>query len=156
MNHEQYMQMAFEAAFAGMRANKGGPFGAVIALNGKVIGSGCNNVTSTNDPTAHAEIVAIRNACKALGQFHLKGAVLYATCEPCPMCLSAIYWAQIETVYYSATRVDAEGIGFSDKYIYDEVGKSPEGRNIKFSRLELRVADELFNEWISKSNKIQY
>ncbi|MDP4208952.1 MAG: nucleoside deaminase [Bacteroidota bacterium] len=156
LQHEDYMKLAFDAAFNGVRNNVGGPFGAVVVLKGEVIGKGCNMVSSTNDPTAHAEIVAIREACRNLQTFNLNNAVLYATCEPCPMCLSAIYWAGIPAVYYCSTRVDAENIGFSDNFIYNELDKPIEERSIRFSRLNLEEGGELFNEWTNKEDKIVY
>ncbi|MCX8473598.1 MAG: nucleoside deaminase, partial [Sediminibacterium sp.] len=154
MTHKDYMLMAFEEAFKGIRNNIGGPFGAVIVAEGIIIGKGHNMVTSTNDPTAHAEVVAIRNACKTVAAFHLPNAVLYSSCEPCPMCLSAIYWANIKTLYYCADRYDAEQFGFSDKLIYDELSKENNKRLIKIEQLHLPISTELFNEWTNKQNKI--
>lgn len=156
MTHEEYMQLAFKEAFNGIRNNHGGPFGAIIVSDGKVIGRGCNMVTSTNDPTAHAEIVAIREACKNTDSFHLSDAVLYASCEPCPMCLSAIYWANIKTVYYCSDRFDAAKIGFSDKFIYDELALPVSERNIQIKQIDLPVASELLNEWSGKQDKTFY
>jgi len=156
MTHEQYMSLAFEEAFKGMRNNSGGPFGSVIVSNGVIIGRGHNMVTSANDPTAHAEVVAIRNACKKVSSFHLPDAVLYASCEPCPMCLAAIYWANIKTVYYCADRADAAHIGFSDKFIYDEFCIAENERSIKMEHLYLPASKELFSEWMNKQNKIPY
>jgi Cytosine/adenosine deaminases len=156
LQHEDYMNLAFETAFNGVRNNVGGPFGAVVVLDGKVIGKGCNMVSSTSDPTAHAEIVAIREACRNLQTFNLNNAVLYATCEPCPMCLSAIYWAGITSVYYCSTRKDAENIGFNDNFIYNELDKPIGERSILFSRLELKEGEELFNQWMAKEDKITY
>lgn len=156
MTDKEYMQIAFDEAFSGIRSNKGGPFGAVIVLDGVVVGKGCNMVTSTNDPTAHAEVVAIRNTCKVLGRFHLSSAVLYATCEPCPMCLSAIYWAGISAVYYCLTKIDAANIDFQDKFIYDELEIPPEQRTIPFRRINFGKSQELFSEWTNKQDKIQY
>jgi guanine deaminase len=156
MEHEQYLEKAFDEAFSGMRSNKGGPFGAVIVLNGTIIGRGCNLVLSTNDPTAHAEIVAIRDACKAVNNFHLDGAILYITCEPCPMCLSAIYWAQIKNIYYCSTKVDADRIGFDDNNIYKELGIQLQGINLKLEQIKSPRAAELFNEWLKKEDKINY
>lgn len=156
MTHEDYMLCAFDEAFKGMRSNKGGPFGSVIASDGIVIGKGHNMVTSTNDPTAHAEIVAIRNACRAVAAFHLPNAVLYTSCEPCPMCLAAIYWANIKTVYYCADRIDAARIGFDDKFIYDELIISPSKRSMKVEQLYFPISTELFNEWTTKQDKTSY
>ncbi len=156
MNHAKYMQIAFEQAFNGVRDNLGGPFGAVVVQNDEIIGKGCNMVASTNDPSAHAEIVAIREACTKVSSFHLDNAVIYATCEPCPMCLSAIYWANIKKIYYCSDRVDAEKIGFSDKFIYDEFSKNIEDRSIKIERMVLPYSVELFDEWVKKTDRVQY
>jgi tRNA(Arg) A34 adenosine deaminase TadA len=150
------MSIAFDEAIKGMNGNKGGPFGAIVVLDGKIIGKGCNMVTSTNDPTAHAEVVAIRNACRATKQFHLKGAVIYATCEPCPMCLSAIYWANIDSIYYCATKNDAKSIGFDDSYIYREFRKSMGSRSIPCKRIESPLSEKLFRQWTKKKDRIPY
>lgn len=153
---ENFLGEAFKVAFRSMRNNLGGPFGAVVVRDGQVIGKGSNMVTSENDPTAHAEIVAIRNACKETGTFDLAGAILYATCEPCPMCLSAIYWAHISEVIYVSTRYEAESIGFLDNHIYQELGLSNEQRSLKISRINDHRGSELFNEWVNKSDKNSY
>ena len=156
MTHKQYMKLAFDEAFKGIRGHKGGPFGAVIVSSGKIIGKGCNMVTSTNDPTAHAEVTAIRNACKNLKRFHLEDAVLYTSCEPCPMCLSAIYWAQIKTVYYCSSKFDTIGAGFIDKFIYDELKRPPAKRKLSFKKVELETGRKLFSEWTNMEDKINY
>ncbi len=156
MLHQDYMKCAFEEAFIGMRNNAGGPFGAVIVLDGKIIGKGHNMVTSKNDPTAHAEIVAIRDACNSQHTFHLNNAVLYATCEPCPMCLAAIYWANIHTIYYCYDRNDAANIGFSDKFIYEEFEKPADKRSIEIKQIETQASDNLFEEWKQKQDKQTY
>ena len=153
---ESYMNEAFDEAFQSVRENIGGPFGAVVVLDGKVIGKGGNRVSSQNDPTAHAEIVAIRDACKNIKNFDLAGAVIYATCEPCPMCLSAIYWANIQAVYYCSTRHDAASIGFKDNHIYEELNLLPEQRMINFQHISHPKAVELFSEWSEKNDKIPY
>jgi guanine deaminase len=151
-----YMNTAFDEAFRSVRDNIGGPFGAVVILDGRVIGKGGNMVSSQNDPTAHAEIVAIRNACTTIGSFDLTGAVLYATCEPCPMCLAAIYWANIRSVYYASTRHQAEAIGFKDNHIYEEIGLPVSERRIDFRQVNHPKAIELFREWTEKNDKIHY
>lgn len=156
MTHEDYMQEAFKEAFQGVRDNHGGPFGAIIVLDDRIVGRGCNQVLSNTDPTAHAEIVAIRQACHSLKQFHLTGAVLYATCEPCPMCLSAIYWADIKTVYYAADRHDAASIGFNDNFIYNELSKPLAMRQVVMKHLPLPEADQLFEAWADKGDKTLY
>lgn len=156
MKNEKYMTEACNEARKGMRNNEGGPFGAVIVQNGEIIGRGNNKVTSTNDPTAHAEMVAIRDACKKMKDFHLPDAVLYTSCEPCPMCMAAIYWANIKTVYFASDRNDAERIGFDDKFIYDELPLPIEKRSINMSKLDLHLADEVFEEWTTKNDKTEY
>ena len=154
--NEKFLRKAIDQAFEGMRTRQGGPFGAVIVQDGKIIGSGCNRGTSPNDPTAHAEIVAIREACQNAAHFHLPDAVLYASCEPCPMCLAAIYWAGIRTVYYSADRNDAERIGFGDRFIYDELALPPAARSVALEHMELPEARDLFEEWERDGEKVMY
>ena len=153
---DDYLNEAFEVARNGVRTNLGGPFGAIIVKNNEIIGRSCNRVTSENDPSAHAEIMAIREACRHMTTFDLSGAVLYSTCEPCPMCLSAIYWAGIEAVFYSATRYDAERIGFRDNLIYKEINRKPSERNIRFQQVRHPEQDLLFEEWMQKTDKIPY
>jgi len=155
-SHKNYMNVAFEEAFQTVRNNLGGPFGAVVVMDGKIIGKGGNRVLSQNDPTAHAEITAIREACKKISNFDLSGADLYATCEPCPMCLSAIYWANIKTVYFASTRKDAESIGFRDNHIYEELNVPHDERKITFRKLSNPKAGELFLEWSGKQDKTPY
>jgi guanine deaminase len=154
--HEEFLNEAFNAAFQSLSENAGGPFGAVVVKDGKIIAKGGNQVVSRNDPTAHAEIVAIREACRKLNTFDLAGSVLYATCEPCPMCLSAIYWANIDTVYYSSTRHDAAGIGFRDSHIYEELDKVPDDRRLEFRQIAHPRAAELLTTWKTKFDKIPY
>ncbi len=153
---ETYLDAAFLEAFYSVRNNVGGPFGAVVVKDGKIIGKGGNRVSSQNDPTAHAEIVAIRAACQHIGNFDLSGAVLYSTCEPCPMCLSAIYWANIKSVYYCSTRHDAESIGFKDNHIYEELNQPVEQRKMNFRQVIHPMAVDLFREWTEKNDKIPY
>ncbi len=150
------MDAAFREAYHSVRNNLGGPFGAVILRDGRIIGKGGNLVSSLNDPTAHAEIMAIRDACSNLGTFDLEGAVICSTCEPCPMCLSAIYWANISSVYYVSDRHEAEAIGFKDNDIYKELNLDPSRRRLSFTRLDHPRAVELFREWTVKSDKITY
>lgn len=150
------MKRAVELSRENMRAGAGGPFGAVIVKNDKIIGEGWNQVTSTNDPTAHAEVVAIRNACKNLSNFDLDGAEIYTSCEPCPMCLSAIYWARLGKIYYGNTRKDAADIQFDDDFIYDEIPKSIDQRKIPMSQCGHSEALEVFKEWSEKQDKIRY
>ena len=155
-SHEKYLNEAFNLAYRSIRNNIGGPFGAVVVMDGKIIGKGGNRVISQNDPTAHAEIVAIRVACRNISNFDLTGAVIYATCEPCPMCLSAIYWANIKEVYYCLTRYQAEAIGFRDNHIYEEMNLLPEERALSFHQVTHPEAAGLFREWMKKQDKIPY
>lgn len=134
-----------------------GPFACIITdASGNIIGNGCNMVTLHNDPTSHAEIVAIRDACQNLNTFNLHGKILYTSCEPCPMCLSAIYWARIDKVYYGNDRADAKNIGFDDSYIYDEVSKKSNDRNIEMTQLCQTYANRVFRKWDKKTDKIEY
>ncbi len=153
---EKFMQRAIELAQKGMDNNDGGPFGAVIVKDGKIIAEGNNKVTSTNDPTAHAEVVAIRNACKELGSFQLEGCELYTSCEPCPMCLGAIYWARPNTIYYGCSREDAADVGFDDQFIYDEIGRDMSERGIPISQSMREQALEVFKNWKIKEDKAEY
>jgi guanine deaminase len=152
----QFMQMAVDLSSEGMNNGKGGPFGCIIVKDGEVVGKGANSVSSTNDPTAHAEVVAIRDACKNLGTFQLTGCEVYTSCEPCPMCLGAIYWARPGIVYYANTKIDAAEIGFDDQFIYEEIEKHPEERKIKFQQMKLSEAKSVFIQWKAKGNKILY
>lgn len=156
MTHEELMLDAINYSREMMHSGAGGPFGAIIVKNGKIIAKGCNRVTSTNDPTAHAEIVAIREATQKLQDFSLKECILYTSCEPCPMCLSAIYWARIAEVYYANTRTDAAEIQFDDSYIYDQVNTSLTNRDLKFTQICRSHALPVFKEWTEKKDKIQY
>ncbi len=150
------MRAAIRLSLSKMRANCGGPFGAVVVRNGKVVGRGWNQVTSTNDPTAHAEVTAIRDACRRLKTFQLDDCALYTSCEPCPMCLSAIYWARFKKVYYANTRKDAANIQFDDDLIYREVAKPISKRSIPMKQLLRPEALEVFAEWKTKTDKIRY
>lgn len=150
------MRQAIKLAEQGMREGKGGPFGAVVVKDGVVIGVGCNAVTSSNDPTAHAEMVAIREACQKLDSFELRGCQLYCSCEPCPMCLGAIYWAKPERVYFAATRHDAAAAHFDDSFIYDELLKPLETRTISFEHIGAPEAEKVFEEWLNKEGRIEY
>lgn len=152
----KFMQAAIDLARQGMREGKGGPFGCVIVRGDTIIGSGSNSVTSYNDPTAHAEIVAIRDACKTLKHFQLTGCELYTSCEPCPMCLGAIYWARPNKVYFANTRQDATAIGFDDSFIYDELNIPVGKRAIETLHLATPDALKVFEEWTLKPNKTVY
>ena len=150
------MQRAIRISQQMMRAGKGGPFGAVVVRNGKVVATGHNQVTSTNDPTAHAEMVAIREACKKLKTFQLDDCELYTSCEPCPMCLSAIYWARLKKVYFANTRQDAAAIGFDDDFIYREIPLALNKRKLPMKQLMRKEAHVAFDEWKTKADKIVY
>jgi guanine deaminase len=153
---EEYMRRAIALAQNGIDESAGGPFGAVIVKNGEIVGEGCNRVTSTNDPTAHAEIVAIRNACEKLGSFQLDDCIIYTSCEPCPMCLGAIYWARPARVFYAATREDAANIGFDDQFIYEEIEKNFEHRQMKLINLMRDKGLKVFENWVNKPDKTKY
>jgi tRNA(Arg) A34 adenosine deaminase TadA len=152
----EFMRHAVRLSAERMREGAGGPFGAVIVKNGAVIAEGWNRVTSTNDPTAHAEVTAIRRACETLGTFSLQGCEIYTSCEPCPMCLAAIYWARIERIFYANSREDAASIGFDDEHIYGEVSKPIGDRVIPTVRLPLPEAHAVFAEWRAKPDKVTY
>ena len=150
------MRRASELALEKMRANNGGPFGAVIVQGEKIIAEGWNQVTSTNDPTAHAEIVAIRAACAALKSFSLEGCDIFTNCEPCPMCLGAVYWSRMRRIYYSNTRQDAARIGFDDEFIYQEIAKPMDRRTIPALRMASDNSDLAFREWLASPDKRRY
>ena len=154
--HQQYMRRAIELSRTNVANGTGGPFGAVIVKGGMVIGEGANQVTARNDPTAHAEVEAIRAACAHIGNFDLSGAVVYTSCEPCPMCLAAIYWARLERIYFANTKVDAAAINFDDDFIYREFAKEPAARTIPMTQLMRDEAMQAFKEWGSSTGKIPY
>src|SRR6266568_7472163 len=151
-----FMRQAIRLSIEMMRRGKGGPFGAVVVKGNKILGRGCNQVTSANDPTAHAEIVAIREACRGLKTFQLDGCDLYTSCEPCPMCLSAIYWARLRGVFYGNTRKDAAKIAFDDDFIYREVSLPIRKRKLVMKQLLRDEALKAFVEWEKKTDKIAY
>lgn len=151
-----HMRRAIALSADNLRANRGGPFGAVIVRNDAIIAEGVNRVTSALDPTAHAEIVAIRAACAALQQFHLQGCEIYTSCEPCPMCLSAIYWARLERIYFANTRQDAAEIGFDDAFLYAELARADAERALPARRLLAQEARGVFDAWSRKADKIPY
>lgn len=155
-SHESFLREAIGLAREKMHAGAGGPFGAIVVNDSAIIGRGWNQVTSANDPTAHAEVMAIREACRTLGDFRLKGAVIYTSCEPCPMCLSAIYWARIEAVYFAGTRDDAALAGFDDAVIYREIALPLEKRSVPFIALLREEALSAFAEWREKTDKVPY
>lgn len=150
-----FMQKAIDLSIDNV-ANGGGPFGAVIVKDDKIVATGVNRVTANHDPTAHAEVSAIRNACEALGDFKLDGCKIYTSCEPCPMCLSAIYWAGISRIYFGNTKQDAKMIDFDDSFIYEEIGKTSELRSIPAIAMMHKEAQKAFTDWLQKSDKIRY
>jgi guanine deaminase len=152
----KFMKAAVNAALKGMDNNEGGPFGCVVVKDGEIVGKGNNKVTSTNDPTAHAEVYAIRDACKNLNSFQLEGCEIYTSCEPCPMCLGAIYWARPDKVYYGSNQIDAANIGFDDEFIYKEIPLPYTERSIPFQQLGREVALEAFIKWEEKEDKTEY
>ena len=154
--HPDFLTMAIEMAIDNVKTGNGGPFGAIIVKDGEIIGRGVNTVTCANDPTAHAEVNAIRDACNRLGTFQLEGCILYTSCEPCPMCLGAIYWARPQAVYFAANKTDAARAGFDDAFIYDELEKKHENRSIPFIPLPHPKAIEAFEEWNNKNDRISY
>ena len=156
MSSETFMREAIKEAEAGLRAGRGGPFGCVIVRRGEIIARGNNRVTSTNDPTAHAEVTAIREACAKLKTFSLEDCELYTSCEPCPMCLAAVYWARIPRLYYANTRADAAAIGFDDDFIYQQIPLPPAQRTLAMQPLLRDEAQGAFREWLAKPDKVRY
>jgi guanine deaminase len=152
----EFMRHAVRLSAERMREGAGGPFGAVIVKDGKVMAEGWNKVTSSNDPTAHAEVVAIRIACEKLGTFSLEGCDIYASCEPCPMCLAAIYWARVDNIFFANTRQEAAAIGFDDEFLYNEISKAIADRSVPTTHLPLPEAEAVFAEWRAKPDKIEY
>ena len=152
----EFMQEAIRLSIDNVTSGKGGPFGAVIVKDGKIIARGSNGVTSTNDPTAHAEVVAIRNACAALGTFQLDGCEIYTSCEPCPMCLGAIYWARPDKMYFANTKKDAADINFDDQFIYEELELPYLNRKLQTEQIMRDEALEAFKLWSTSIAKIEY
>lgn len=151
-----FMRRAIQLAIENVQAGKGGPFAAVIVRNGEIIGEGANSVTSTNDPTAHGEINAIRNACRALNTFILRGCEMYTSCEPCPMCLAATYWARIDAIYFGSNSDDAARAGFDDSYFYDEIKLDRDARSLPLRQLLSDDAWRSFQAWIDMPEKTEY
>ena len=156
LNEEDFMREAIRLSIENVESGKGGPFAAVIVKNGKIIATGVNEVTSTNDPTAHAEVVAIRNACKELDSYQLDGCDIYCSCEPCPMCLGAIYWARAERIYFANTKEDAASINFDDKFIYDEIDVHHSNRKVATQQILRNEALVAFRKWENSSIKKTY
>ena len=156
MDNKVFMQKAIELSIDNVKSGNGGPFGAVVVKDGKIIAQGANSVTSNKDPTAHAEVMAIRESCKVLGTFQLDGCDIYTSCEPCPMCLGAIYWARPNKVYYANTKKDAADIKFDDDFIYAEIAKPLSERSLQFIQLSRTEALEAFKLWATNQDKIDY
>jgi len=154
--HERFMQRAIALATENVRTGRGGPFGCVVVKDGEIVAEGMNLVTSTNDPTAHGEVVAIRRACEKLGTFSLEGCEVYTSCEPCPMCLAALYWSRCAVIYYGNTAADAAAVGFDDSFLYDEVKKPLDQRAIPIRQLLHDEALESFRAWTASEKKIDY
>ncbi|SEB60646.1 nucleoside deaminase [Terriglobus roseus] len=152
----KFMRMAIDLATENVRSGKGGPFGAVVVRNGEVIAAAANSVTSTNDPTAHAEVNAIRAACRNIESFQLDECDVYTSCEPCPMCLAALYWSRCRTIFYGNTKSDAAAAGFDDSFLYDEVKRPIEERRIPFQQVLGDEAIESFDVWKQSSERIDY
>ena len=155
MKNIDFMKRAIELSIQNIK-NNGGPFGCIIVKENKIIAEGVNRVTFNNDPTAHAEIIAIRNACKKLNTFNLAECELYTSCEPCPMCLSAIYWSHIDKIYYGNSRLDASKIGFDDDFIYNELNKDLSSRKIQMKQISQKEAKKAFLDWDKKIDKVEY
>lgn len=155
-SNEAFMREAIALAVDNVQSGRGGPFAALVVKEGEEVARGTNRVTSINDPTAHAEVIAIRNACEALGHFELTGCTLYATCEPCPMCLGAIYWARLDRVVYAATSEEAAAAGFDDAHIYEELDRPPEARRIPMERRLAQEAHQPFEAWEAFDERIEY
>ncbi|MDR7077009.1 guanine deaminase [Neobacillus niacini] len=156
MSDYQFMKKAIDEALDNVLTNHGGPFGAIVVKDGKIIGVGRNEVTATNDPTAHAEVQAIRAACSYLNDFQLTGCEIYTSCEPCPMCIGAIYWARPKAVYYACTKLDAAKIGFDDQFIYDQLELPMQSRKIPMKQISPADANLPFRTWESSKNKVDY
>ena len=152
----QFLERAIELSRQGMQKGNGGPFGCVIVKDGEIVGEGVNEVLVKNDPTSHAEVVAIRNACKKLNNFQLTGCDVYTSCEPCPMCMGAIYWARPNRVIYANTKSDAAAVNFDDQFIYDEIEKLPQDRYIQFIHLPQEQALDVFLEWKNNGDRKEY
>lgn len=156
MDHEKFMRMAIELSENSVTQGQGGPFGAVIVKNGELVAGSANMVVPNNDPTAHAEVSAIRLACQKLGTFDLSGCEIYTSCEPCPMCLGAIYWARLDKIYYANTKVDAADIGFDDKFIYDELELAMAERRLPIIQMMREEALNAFRLWSEHGGRTDY
>lgn len=156
MEREAWMEKAVQLALENVLQSRGGPFGAIVVKEGRIVGAGSNEVTTKNDPTAHAEVQAIREACRQLGTFQLSDCELYTSCEPCPMCMGAIYWARPKAVYFACTKQDAAKIGFDDQFIYEQIGIPYEERTIPFIQLQPESFRKPFEAWAQSPSKVEY
>lgn len=154
--HQEFMRSAIDLSLQNVEKGLGGPFGAVIVKDGEIIAQSANTVTTTNDPTAHSEVATIRLACAKLNTFNLEGCVIYTSCEPCPMCLGAIYWARLDKMYYGNTKQDAANIGFDDAFIYEELDLKMEDRKLKSKQILADEAIEAFNLWVKSEKRVNY
>jgi tRNA(Arg) A34 adenosine deaminase TadA len=154
--HERFMRRAIELAMHNVHTAVGGPFGAIVVCNGEIVAEGVNLVTATNDPTAHAEVVAIRRACERLARFELRGCAMYSSCEPCPMCLGAIYWARLERLWFACTRADAAEAGFDDSFLYDEMPRSIGERSLATGVLLRDEGIAAMLAWVASEKKVPY
>ena len=152
----RFMREAIRLSIENVEKGKGGPFGAIVVKDGKIISRGTNEVTSSNDPTAHAEVIAIRKACAVLNTFQLDGCEIYTSCEPCPMCLGAIYWARPDRIYYANTKQDAAQINFDDQFIYEEISRPVSERKLFTEQILRDEAIEAFKKWSASANKVEY
>jgi guanine deaminase len=155
-DHQKYLEMAVEMAVKSVHGKQGGPFGAIVVRDGQIIGRGMNSVTRQHDPTAHAEVLAIRDACRYLGHHQLDDCIIYSSCEPCPMCMGAIYWARPKAVYFASTRDDAAAAGFDDSFIYDELAKPYDRRAIGTIRLDIQDRSRPFEIWLESQDREDY
>lgn len=153
---ETYLRRAIQLSMENARGTTGGPFGAVVVKDGRIVGEGANQVTTAVDPTAHAEVVAIRAACRSLGTFDLKGAAIYTSCEPCPMCLAAILWARIDRMVYACSRVEAAAAGFDDAWFYEQVALPIDARALPARRLLAEEGDRAFKAWLANPDRVEY
>lgn len=156
LKKQDFMNKAVHMAFENVLTNNGGPFGAIVVKDGKIVGSGCNEVTKHNDPTAHAEVQAIREACRALGTFQLTDCEIYTSCEPCPMCIGAIYWSRPKAVYYACTKEEAAEAGFDDHFIYEQIALPVEERQIQMEKLSIEDRHAPFTAWKASKEKVEY
>lgn len=156
LDHNDFMREVISLAIENVESGRGGPFGALVVRDGEIIARGTNRVTTEHDPTAHAEVVAIRGACAAIDDFELTGCTLYTSCEPCPMCMGAVYWARLDRVVYASTRADAAEAGFDDHHIYEELARPPAERRIPMKQMLREEGQQAFNAWLDFEGRVEY